>query len=366
VTPEDVRFSFQYVYDKVGWNYPSVADIYKNPDGSLKIEISGNTIIFYESVLSTWALHWIGELPIIPKFIFESIADPHGFTPGNLPKEDVLVGSGAFYYVNYQAGVSCVLRANRNYFMTIVPNIDTTGYIRLDWGIFKANCKAMDWTVNVMDSIIVASALEWTGPPGDIPQDINKDGKVDESDLWIVCMHWEAGWPCPYSPPRVHNIAIINVETCKNNGFPKPILCQGCNACLYVTVLNKGETTEWFHVTAYANTTAIGKLQVTLAPQENQILTFTWNALSFSKGNYTISATADIVPQESDISDNSHTGGSIKVTKPGDLTDDNAVNVLDLIVVSTALEPPWNPTADVKHDHEINVLDLIIVSTYLE
>jgi ABC-type transport system substrate-binding protein len=204
VTPEDVRFSFQYVYDKVGWNYPSVADIYKNgTTNKLKIEISGNTIIFYESVLSTWALHWTGGLPIIPKFIFESIPDPTGFTPGNLPKEDVLVGSGAFYYVSYLAGVSCVLRAvgypdppeTATYFMTIAPNTDTQPeFIKLDWGIFRANCKAMDWTVNVLDMIIVASALEWTGPVGDIPADVRKDGEVNVLDLIVISTNLEAGW----------------------------------------------------------------------------------------------------------------------------------------------------------------------------
>jgi hypothetical protein len=376
VTPEDVRFSFQYVYDKVGWNFPSVADIYLNQTtGKLKIENVGNTITFYESVLSAWALHWIGGLPIIPKFIFEGIADPHGFTPGGLPAKDVLVGCGPFYFVIYNPGVSCVLRAvgypdspeAATYFMTIVPNTDFTD-IRPDWGIFLSNPRSGDWEVDILDETFVDSALGWEGPPGDIPQDINKDGKVDESDLWIVHRNFGASW-AGWWPPQVHNIAIINVETCKNSGFPKPILCQGYNACIYVTVLNKGETTEWFHVTAYANTTAIGKLQVALAglaPQESQIFTFAWNTVGFDKGNYTISATVDIVPQESDISDNSYADGSIKVTKPGDLTDDNAVNVLDLIIVGSALEPPWNPTADINHDHEINVLDLIIVSIYLE
>jgi ABC-type transport system substrate-binding protein len=195
VTPDDVRFSFQYVYDKVGWNYPSVADLYRNPDGSLKIDISGNTITFYESVLSVWAFHWIGGLPIIPKFIYQNIVDPHGFTPGNLPKEDVLVGSGAFYYVGYAPGVSCLLRANRNYFMSIVPNIDTQPeYIKLDWGIFRANCRSGDWDVNVLDMIIVAGALGWTGPPGGIPADVRKDGEVNVLDLIVVATNLGANW----------------------------------------------------------------------------------------------------------------------------------------------------------------------------
>lgn len=198
VTPEDVKFSFQYVYDHVGWNYPAVADLYKNPDGSLKIEISGNTITFYESVLSTWAFHWCGGLPIIPKFIYQNIADPHGFYPGGAGNQRAgLTGSGAFYFVSYSTGVSFLLRANGfgTYFMPIVPNVDTQpDYIKIDWGIFKGNPRSGDWEVNVLDLIIVSSALGWEGPPGDVPSDINKDGSVDVLDLIIVATNLGASW----------------------------------------------------------------------------------------------------------------------------------------------------------------------------
>jgi len=195
VTPADVVFSFQYVYDNLGWNYPAVADIYENPDGSLKIEVSGNTITFYETVKSVWALHWAGGLPIIPKFIYENIPDPHGFYAGGLTAEETLIGTGSFYFVSYTAGVSCLLRANRNYFQDIVPNIDTDPInIKIDWGIFKSNPKSGDWVVNVLDLIIVANALGWTGPPGDVPADINKDGAVNVLDLIVVAINLGASW----------------------------------------------------------------------------------------------------------------------------------------------------------------------------
>jgi len=195
VTPEDVKFSFQYVYDHVGWNYPAVADLYVNPDGTLKIEISGDKITFYENVLSCWAMHWVGGLPIIPKSVYQNILDPHGFTPGNLGPEKTLIGSGAFYFVSYTPGVSAVLRANRNYFAPIVPNVDTDpSRIKIDWGIFKGNAKSGDWTVNVLDMIVVATAIGWTGPPGDIPADINKDGKVNVLDLINVATNLGASW----------------------------------------------------------------------------------------------------------------------------------------------------------------------------
>jgi hypothetical protein len=96
---------------------------------------------------------------------------------------------------SYAQLVTCLLEANRNYFRTIVPNTDTNPTtIKLDWGIFKSNPKSGDWTVNVLDLIIVATALGWTGKPGDIPQDINKDGKVNVLDLIIVATNVGASW----------------------------------------------------------------------------------------------------------------------------------------------------------------------------
>jgi hypothetical protein len=67
-------------------------------------------------------------------------------------------------------------------------------HIKLDWGIFKSNAKTGDWRVNVLDLIIVASAVGWTGRPGDIPGDINKDGKVNVLDLIIVATCIGADW----------------------------------------------------------------------------------------------------------------------------------------------------------------------------
>jgi peptide/nickel transport system substrate-binding protein len=196
VTPADVVDSFQEVYDHVGWNFGSVADLDVNPDGSLHIVVSANTITFYETVLSTWAFHWLGGLPITPKYILEPIADPHGFVPGSGTFNiNILVGSGAFYLASYTPLVSVLMEANRLYFKTIVPNTDTNPTtIKIDWGIFKSNVRSGDWVVNVLDLITVASSVGWTGRPGDIPQDINKDGKVNVLDLILVATNIGASW----------------------------------------------------------------------------------------------------------------------------------------------------------------------------
>jgi hypothetical protein len=42
--------------------------------------------------------------------------------------------------------------------------------------------------------IIVATALEWTGPPGGIPADVRKDGEVNVLDLIVISTNLEAYW----------------------------------------------------------------------------------------------------------------------------------------------------------------------------
>jgi ABC-type oligopeptide transport system substrate-binding subunit len=195
VTPADVKFSYQYVSDQIGWNFPSVADLYQYPNGTRRIEISGNTLTFYEAIQSVWAFHWAGGLPIIPKSVYEGIANAHGFTPGGLGIPATMIGSGAYYFSSYTSGVSALMTSNRNYFMPIVPNTDSDPLnVKIDWGIFKGNVRSGDWTVNVLDLIIVAGQLGWTGPPGDIPADVKKDGVVNVLDLIIVATNLGASW----------------------------------------------------------------------------------------------------------------------------------------------------------------------------
>ena len=52
-----------------------------------------------------------------------------------------------------------------------------------------------DYSVNVLDLIIVANALGWTGQPGNIPADVNRDGIVNVLDLILVA-NW-LGWELP-------------------------------------------------------------------------------------------------------------------------------------------------------------------------
>lgn len=158
-----------------------------------------------------------------------------------------------------------------------------------------------------------------------------------------------------------HDITVTNVT------MPKTVVGQGIPLNFNVTITNQGELTETFNVTAYANTTIIATLSnITLTSGNSTTLTFTWNTTGVAYGNYTISATATIIPGETDKADNTYTDGTVLVTIAGDVNGDGIVNVLDLTALgkafgSTLTSPNWNANADINDDLIISVLDLYIV-----
>jgi hypothetical protein len=86
-----------------------------------------------------------------------------------------------------------------------------------------------------------------------------------------------------------------------------------------VTFENLGNKIEAFNATVYANSTCILSEQTLLA-MTNCTLNFGWNTTGFAYGNYTISAYAWPVPDETNTADNNFTGGWVMVAGVGDLT----------------------------------------------
>jgi len=136
--------------------------------------------------------------------------------------------------------------------------------------------------------------------------------------LYPITHTWKDGF-FEY-PLRVHDIAVTNVT-------PSPASVPlGENMSINVTVENQGEATETFSVTAYANTTEIGTLEVTdLGAGTQTTLSFIWDTTGVPPGNYRISAQASIVPGETERADNTYTDGIVKVM----LEHDVAVTSLD-------------------------------------
>jgi len=115
------------------------------------------------------------------------------------------------------------------------------------------------------------------------------------------------------TPHTPHDLAVIHSTTSRT------VVGQGSSLNINATVANRGDYTETFNVTAYANDTAIQTKTLTLTSGNSTTLTFTWDTSGFARGNYTISAVADTVPGETDTEDNNCSGGWILVAMVGDL-----------------------------------------------
>jgi hypothetical protein len=160
-----------------------------------------------------------------------------------------------------------------------------------------------------------------------------------------------------------HDIAVTNVTPSKT------VIGQSYSLSIYVTVENQGDTIETFNVTLYANITSVATQTITLSGGNSTTITFTWNTSGFAKGNYTIWAYAEPVPDETDTEDNTYTNGIVYVGIPGDVDGSGAVLLTDLVTVAKAYgskpsDPNWNPNADVDDNAIVGLSDLVIVAKH--
>jgi len=109
---------------------------------------------------------------------------------------------------------------------------------------------------------------------------------------------------------EAYDIAITDVTPFNN------IVGQGSSTYINVTVTNKGDYTENFNVTVYANTTSIASKTVTLTKANSTPVTFTWNTIGWAKGNYTIWAYAWPVLGETDTTDNRKEDEIVQIVTP--------------------------------------------------
>jgi hypothetical protein len=164
----------------------------------------------------------------------------------------------------------------------------------------------------------------------------------------------------------ISDIAVTNIVG------SKAVVGQNYSIFINVTVENQGEYTETFNVTVYANTTSIATQTITLTSANSTTITFTWNTTGFAKGNYTISAYAWPVLNETDPTDNTFNDGTVLVTVAGDVTGEGLCDMQDIsILVDKFLKTPkdlrWDPNCDVNDDGIIDMADIsIAVDNFLQ
>lgn len=158
-----------------------------------------------------------------------------------------------------------------------------------------------------------------------------------------------------------HDVAVLNVwpsQTVAHRGYT--------TVYVYVEIRNEGNFTESFGVTAYYDHTAINTYVIRdMAPNTATILTYPLSKY-LTYGNYTLSAKASPVPDELDLTDNSFTDDTVKMTIPGDVDGNGVVNNSDLSKMSEAYgssppEPNWYANCDTNNDDMIDIYDLSLI-----
>jgi parallel beta-helix repeat protein len=130
-----------------------------------------------------------------------------------------------------------------------------------------------------------------------------------------------------------------------------------------VTIVNYGEQTETFNFT-FQMPPSTQEQRITLASRGSNAFGFSWNTTGYGKGKYTISSHVDIVPSETDTTDNTFTV-DVTLTILGDVSGDFKVDLNDIVSIldsfgSTVGRPRYNPNMDIDDNGKIDLNDIIV------
>ena len=242
-------------------------------------------------------------------------------------------------------------------------------------GLYTASGTWDDWMYGNRSTFaftceIYVNDTAWQHEPGPEPNTWWEKGifqyfNPDPSDIETVIQRWLPVFTyiANRAIKEAYNIVLTNVTSFRT------IVGQGFPTQINVTITNRGEFTETFNVTIYADTIPVASQTITLPYGNTATITFIWDTAGFAKGNYTISAYAWPVPGETDIDDNTLVDGWIYIGIPGDVDVNGLVNMLDLYNIalhygSTTADPEYVPNYDINSDDIINMLDLYIAAIH--
>jgi hypothetical protein len=178
-----------------------------------------------------------------------------------------------------------------------------------------------------------------------------------------------ADWLGNQTSTETRTILLMNDIAVTELLMDKTIVCEGYGAGFKVTIANQGSLPlSFFNLAIYANSTLMAT-QPILNLQNGTSITANFSVV-LPKGNYTITAFATCLPDETNTANNAHCS-TVVVTTVGDINADGKVDVKDVYKVAlaygTSLEGPnppgrtYSPNCDINNDYEIDVKDYYIV-----
>jgi hypothetical protein len=149
----------------------------------------------------------------------------------------------------------------------------------------------------------------------------------------------------------------------------KNVLGQDYGLNMTVTAADLSDYAETFNITVYANTTCVASQDIAFSSGNSTTVTFTWDTTGFAYGDYTISAYAVPVTNETNTASTNCVGGNVVVTIPGDVNGDFKVDMKDIAIVarafgSTAGSSNWNPNCDINGDGTVNMRDIALAARH--
>ncbi len=159
-----------------------------------------------------------------------------------------------------------------------------------------------------------------------------------------------------------HDIGLVKGPTTKTT------ISQGRDLNITIIPVNYGLNTETFTATAYFDATQLVQTQITLTGRNSKSLSFILNTTNLETGNHTITASTDILADETATTDNTlHI--MITITSTGDVNGDRRVDMKDIAYVAKRFgyylnDPMWDPNADLNDDDRVDMKDVAIVAKH--
>ncbi len=154
-----------------------------------------------------------------------------------------------------------------------------------------------------------------------------------------------------------------------NESLPNQIMVRLTSSADYAEGIPARRTTDvrLDDISIVLLRTPIDIKTVTLTSGNSTFIVFTWNTAGICKGNYTITAFAQTVSGETDITDNTLVDGRVLVTIPGDVDGDRDVDIFDIVTMAGGYSskkgsPRYDSNSDVDGDGDIDIFDIVIAA----